>query len=92
MIKFKLLQTCWACPEQYDVFLEGQQVGYLRLRNGYFRCQYPNCGGEIIFATFPKGDGMFEEEEREPIIEMAIAAIAKQLGLEEDFKYEIDEL
>lgn len=45
MKHFILEQTCYAYPEQYDVFLDGKQVGYLRLRHGYFRCDYPNCGG-----------------------------------------------
>lgn len=28
---FTLEQTCGACPEQYDVFKDGEPVAYLRL-------------------------------------------------------------
>jgi hypothetical protein len=56
--------TCPACPEQYDVFKDGNQVGYLRLRHGKFRVDYPECGGETLFYAEPKGDGIFENDER----------------------------
>jgi len=36
---YKLVLTCGACPEQYDVFKNGQQVGYLRLRHGFFSAE-----------------------------------------------------
>ena len=34
---YRLILTCGACPEQYDVFDGDRQVGYLRLRHGHFR-------------------------------------------------------
>lgn len=38
----ELRQTCAACPEQYDAYLNGELVGYLRLRHGHFRVRtYP---------------------------------------------------
>ena len=43
MKHFIVEMTCFACPEQYDVFLDGEQVGYLRLKHGVFRCDYPAC-------------------------------------------------
>lgn len=44
------LQTSLACPEQYDVEdSSGNQVGYVRLRYGRLKCQYPYVGGEIIY-------------------------------------------
>lgn len=33
--EYELLQTCEACPEQYDVIRDNQCVGYLRLRHGF---------------------------------------------------------
>lgn len=89
MIKFRLEMTCFACPEQYDVYLEDKQVGYLRLRHGHFRCDYPECGGKRLFDTYTKGDGMFDEDERDPMIHEALAAIAEELKLKEAFEYEI---
>ena len=41
--------TCWACPEQYDVFLDEQQVGYVRLRWGCLSARLGNVYGEEIY-------------------------------------------
>jgi hypothetical protein len=35
---YELKMTCSACPEQYDVFKDGKEVGYIRLRFGNFTC------------------------------------------------------
>lgn len=66
-----------AFPEQYDVTLvadadaagdrprrEPTVVGYLRLRHGHFRAEAPDCGGETVYEAWPKGDGMFDDDER----------------------------
>ena len=46
----RFAETCRLCPEQYDVFDKtDKQVGYVRLRHGYLRCDYPKCGGETIY-------------------------------------------
>ncbi len=29
----RLVQTCFACPEQYDAFIGEEKAGYLRLRH-----------------------------------------------------------
>lgn len=73
----RLIQTSIACPEQYEVFDEksGQQIGYLRLRHGYFRADVPECGGETVYEADTKGDGMFDDDERMPQLTAAIAAI-----------------
>lgn len=59
--------TCYACPEQYDVFdSNGKIVGYVRLRWGWLRCDYPKVGGETIYDS-DIGDGLtgrFESEEQ----------------------------
>ena len=57
--------TCSACPEQYDIFdCDGKIVGYVRLRWGGLRCDYPDYGGETIYHA-GVGDGWtgcFEDE------------------------------
>lgn len=75
MKEIELIQTCGACPEQYDAFLDGKEVGYLRLRHGYFRVDYPAWGGKTIYSTHPKGDGIFESDEREFHLHMAKQAL-----------------
>jgi len=83
-MKIKLVQTCEACPEQYEAFLNEKQVGYLRLRHGEFKVDYPDCGGETIYEATPKGDGIFEEDEREYYLEQAKQAIINKLGKVEE--------
>lgn len=76
---FKLVCTSVACPEQYDVFdSTGTQVGYLRLRHGNFRADYPDCGGETIYRSKTKGDGVFSDDERESELNNAIKAIKEK--------------
>jgi hypothetical protein len=75
---YRLICTCGACPEQYDVFDDsnGAQVGYLRLRHGYFRADVPDCGGEVVYDADTSGDGIFDPDERLPQLTAAVAAIA----------------
>lgn len=73
---FRLVCTSMACPEQYDVFdAKGDKVGYLRLRHGTFRADVPDCGGDTVYVSNTKGDGIFLEEERMEELGRAVAAI-----------------
>jgi hypothetical protein len=74
---YKLVCTCPACPEQYDVHsaATGVKVGYLRLRHGWFRADAPACGGETVYESRPKGRGIFDDGERVPEITKALEAI-----------------
>lgn len=60
----EIKMTCGACPEQYEVFKNGNQVAYYRLRHGGFRVDFPNVRGETIYEAEPNGDGMFDDNER----------------------------
>lgn len=45
-------ETSCSCPEQYDVHDENNNiVGYVRLRHGFLRCEFPYCGGETIYQA-----------------------------------------
>jgi len=55
-VYFEFIGTCVACPEQYDVYLEGRQVGYVRLRWASLSCVYPDVGGENIYNFSWYGD------------------------------------
>jgi mRNA-degrading endonuclease RelE of RelBE toxin-antitoxin system len=76
----ELKMTCPACPEQYDVFKDGKQVGYFRLRHGEFRVDYQKCGGETIYEAEPSGDGIFEDSERLLYLNNAMKAILLRLN------------
>lgn len=81
-----LAQTCEGCPEQYDAYLGKERVGYLRLRHGTFRVMCPDVNGETIYSVNTKGDGVFEEYEREPELlnaKRAIVAWKRRMSEEE---------
>lgn len=73
-MKVELQQTCGACPEQYDAYIEGIEVGYLRLRHGYFRAEYL---GKTVYDTNTIGDGCFDSDERNFHLKKAKKAIKK---------------
>lgn len=78
---FRLVETCRAHPEQYDVYLGDRQVGYLRLRHGYFTADVPDAGGETVFETEDViGGGRFEDNERVVNLTTAVNAIALKLN------------
>ena len=73
---YRLMRTCFACPEQYDVFDDlGQQVAYFRLRHGGFTVDVPDVGGEQVYHATPKGDGIFYDDERVKYLTEAILAV-----------------
>lgn len=74
---FILKRTCDFCPEQYDVYLDGRIVGYLRARHGFFYCRYySDLDEEIVYFSNIKGDGCLEDNERDFHLKEAISAIA----------------
>lgn len=102
---FKLVQTCGACPEQYDVHLNYDEetgstedgdgntcIGYMRLRHGYFYAEYR---GVVVYSANTKGDGCFEWDERECHLNRACLsikdAIDRDNGEEPDLIYEVVE-
>jgi len=82
--EIRLEKTCDACPEQYDAFIGDKQVGYLRLRHGYFYVSYPDCNDDIIYDSYTKGDGMFTEDERDYFLNQAKNAIYLKLKEEKN--------
>lgn len=51
-MKFYFVNTCYACPEQYDVYRDnGQICAYVRLRWGNLYAEYPSIDGEVIYNT-----------------------------------------
>jgi len=81
ILGYDLVMTCGACPEQYDVFFEGEKVGYLRLRHGYFTATFPDVDGKFVYKSEKEGDGIFASHEREKFLEEAIKAIDEERNL-----------
>ena len=69
---------CGACPEQYDVFHNDEYIGYMRLRHGMFTAMMGD-DYELVYREYPKGDGIFETDEREKYLTEAVAAIKEYL-------------
>ena len=81
MTEITLKRTCYACPEQYDALDEaGNVVGYLRLRHGHFTVDFPDASGTEVYSASPKGDGIFEHDERQGYLDAAVAAIRQHLA------------
>lgn len=75
--KYKLVKTCNASPEQYDVYKDDKQVAYIRVRHGIMRVDVPNCGGETVYRTLDfQGNGSFSDpKERDYHIKQALKAV-----------------
>lgn len=71
----RLVLTCGACPEQYDVFDGGEQVGYLRLRHGYFAAYRHVTSDHPVYEAYPDGDGVFMPNERDGYLAAAVKAL-----------------
>ncbi len=71
--------TCMACPEQYDIFHNGKQVAYARLRGGRFSIECPDVSGEQVFRyVFDDGwKGSFADWERYSYLEASTLAISE---------------
>ena len=85
----ELVKTCDACPEQYDAYLDGKQVGYLRLRHGRFTVEFPNEAGELLYSAYPDGDGEFEDYERDYYLRFAVDAIERRIKFGSNPKPEV---
>lgn len=81
-VPIELKRTSYAMPEQYEAFLDGRQVGYLRLRHGTFRANHPDHIGSQVYLADTLGDGAFEDSEREPQIRAALIAVLQAEGIE----------
>ena len=71
--------TCMACPEQYDVFIGEDQVGYVRLRGGALRAAYPNVYGKYEYNHHFQGDGWKGEFDDEDERKFHLDLVAKHL-------------
>jgi hypothetical protein len=72
--------TCYACPEQYDVYFEDKQVGYVRLRGNRLYCTCPDVMGKQVYhvnfsddSDIYKGEFDTEEERIYHLTEIAKA-------------------
>lgn len=80
----RLVETCGACPEQYDVFDGDRLIGYLRLRWSHFTASYPNVEGVDVYAVDIDDEGYTgqfdtEDQRRAELIRACEALVAADL-------------
>lgn len=86
MLKYKNLDfkmTCFACPEQYDIFKNNKQVGYVRLRWGHLTCEYPDVNNKLVYNhnfDDPMKGCFSTDEEREEYLTYCAESINKALN------------
>lgn len=72
-------RTSCMCPEQYEIFRDGIQVAYYRLRHGEFRIDMPDHNGETLCEYWPYGDGAFGDDERMAYLVTAMRKVLAKL-------------
>lgn len=84
--KIRLECTCSACPEQYNMFINDTQVGYIRYRWGYLACRPCNDGNidwdKTVFEWEHPNDGMsgiIPEDQRDTLLQQCKNVIAKYI-------------
>jgi hypothetical protein len=80
MAKMILEKTCDACPEQYDAYLDGIRVGYMRLRHGFYSVRCPDVSGVQVYSGTPEGDGSFFDHERDYYLRFGVDAILRWIA------------
>jgi len=78
-----LVQTCWACPAQWDAFYNKKMVGYIRFGGGYVSVECPDVGGELVYSmqTEDRMQGMFyTDAEENAFLSKALDSIAGWVG------------
>jgi hypothetical protein len=82
-IDVELRQTCAAYPEQYDAYVDGERVAYLRLRGGAFRVQCPHIEdmengfllSETVYQSACGGGEFSSDDQRRQELDAAKQAI-----------------
>ena len=67
--------TCFACPEQYDVYLNGESIAYVRERHGHLTVN-PIINGTIdrerlIYEEYANGRSDIFEKREEKLTQIA---------------------
>jgi hypothetical protein len=74
------LNTCAGYPEQYDIYLDGKQIGYFRMRHGSYSVTCPDVLGKSVLRVstgdnFGHGEFDTEEERSEGLAKAAVACL-----------------
>lgn len=73
--------TSLGCPEQYDIFKDGKQVGYFRLRHGWLSVWSPGVFDNLLFEC-DYGDalcGQLKDKDRARYLKIVAHVINKKI-------------
>ena len=87
-MEIKFEKTCNCSPEQYDAYICGYRVGYIRCRWGQVTVECPGVGGEVVYKALTEGYGMFTDDERDMHLNAARKAI-ELWNAKEQHRYEV---
>lgn len=75
----RLVLTCSSFPEQYDVFVEGEFIGYLHIRWGEFTANIiEGDESHVVYSSSePMGFGDFEDRERVSFLTHGVRALLR---------------
>jgi hypothetical protein len=80
---FEVRLTCSACPEQWDILIDGEMVGYLRCRSSRWRLDYPDvCGETLISEPWHPERGRYEsnfDDERPAIFDRVFRTLTARI-------------
>ena len=85
-MQYVLVETCFAAPEQYDVYRGNAKVGSIRVRNG---CLTAEAGLATVYDAAVKGDVRMTEGERYSQLMAALQAIHGHYGRAAGFAFHV---
>jgi len=81
-VAVELRQVSRAMPESYELFRDGREIGYLRLRHGHFKVYHISQPTNPVYSTGTIGDGSFQDQfERETELRAAAVAVLREDGV-----------
>lgn len=87
---FRVVLTCEDVPEQWDIFIDDRQVGYLRCRHSRWQLWYPDFGGErLINEPWHPERGEYEstfDEERPAIFQRVFDTLTGRMLQPPDYQ------
>jgi hypothetical protein len=83
-MQYVLVETCFAAPEQYDVYRGNTRIGGIRVRNG---CLTADAGMVTVYDSTVEGDSRMAPGERYSQLMSALQAIHRHYGREAGFAF-----
>lgn len=81
-VAVELRRVSKVMPESYELFRNGLEIGYLRLRHGHFKVYHISQPTNPVYDTGTIGEGSFQDQfERESELRAGIIAVLREDGV-----------